>query len=84
MKHCLDCGLLAQSTRCPSCERDRQRRRNQERTQYQGTWRTTSKRARQAQPWCSLCGTTADLTLDHEHGQVECRRCNSGHRRNAQ
>ena len=68
--------------RCPTCEAEHQRIRNAERTQYQGTWRRTSKAARQAQPWCSICGTTYDLTLDHEHGQVECRSHNSPHRRN--
>jgi len=69
--------------RCPSCERLWQKARNARRTQYHGSWRATSRAARKAQPWCSICGTVYDLTLDHEHGQVECRVCNSRHRRNA-
>lgn len=68
--------------RCRPCELEFQRRRNQARLQYQGSWKGVSRRARRAQPWCSVCGTPYDLTLDHEHGQVECRPCNSGHRRN--
>lgn len=83
LRPCLSCGLRFRGTgsRCPGCERARQRRRNQIRTEYQGAWRRRSLAERRAQPWCSICGTTADLTLDHEHGQVECRPCNSSHRR---
>lgn len=83
-KPCLDCGVPTRNPggRCRPHELEHQRRRNQKRTQYQGTWPATSRRARRAQPWCSICGTTQDLTLDHEHGQVECRSCNSSHRRN--
>ena len=47
-------------------------------------WRRLSKAAREAQPWCSFCGKTEDLTLDHvEAGKdtggylVLCRSCNS-------
>ena len=82
LRPCLDCGARTRRTRCPRCESDWNRRRNARRTQYQGAWAATSRRARQAQPWCSICGTLFDLTLDHEHGQVECRSCNSSHRRN--
>ena len=81
---CLTCGTLTRNpgSRCRPCEQAHQRTRNQTRTQYTGTWQATSRRARKAQPWCSICGATSDLTLDHEHGQVECRSCNSSHRRN--
>lgn len=68
--------------RCTSCESQFQRARNKVRVQYQGSWKRTSLAARRNQPWCSICGTLADLTFDHEHAQVECRRCNSSHRRN--
>lgn len=85
LRSCLDCGLRTRTTapRCGPCERSRQRRRNAARSQYAGAWRATSRTARRRQPWCSICGTTDDLTLDHEHAQVECRSCNSSHRRNA-
>ena len=83
LRHCLGCHALTRRFRCPRCEAIWQRERNARRTQYAGTWRATSKAARKAQPWCSICGATDDLTLDHEHGQVECRACNSSHRRDA-
>lgn len=84
LRRCLDCGdtYRVGNSRCRPCELVKQRRRNAQRTQYQGGWSRTSTAARRAQPWCSVCGTRTDLTLDHEHGQVECRSCNSSHRRN--
>lgn len=85
LKLCLECTARHRlaGPRCADCERNHQRARNQARKAlYGGTWQATSKRARRAQPWCSICGTPYDLTLDHEHGQVECQTCNSSHRRN--
>lgn len=69
--------------RCRPCELEHQRRRNRARVQYQGSWKRASQRARRAQPFCSVCGTPYDLTLDHETGTVQCRRHNSAHRRDA-
>lgn len=69
--------------RCASCSSELNRGRNYTRAQYRGRWKRVSIAARQNQPWCSICGTLADLTYDHEHGQVECRSCNSSHRRDA-
>ena len=47
-------------------------------------WRRLSRAAREAQPWCSFCGSTFDLTLDHVVAGkgaggylVLCRSCNS-------
>lgn len=84
---CLDCWTRCEptlgSSRCVSCERRRQRRRNEIRVQYKGGWRTLSRRARAAQPWCTRCGALDDLTLDHETLDVECRSCNASHRRDA-
>ena len=48
---------------------------------YGAAWQRTSKAARQAQPWCSLCYSPGDLTLDHTTGLVVCRSC---HRSEAQ
>lgn len=81
---CLTCGTLTRNptSRCRPCQQAHDQARNARRPQYAGTWKTTSKKARQEQPWCSLCGTTQNLTLDHEHGQVECKSCNASHRRN--
>ena len=90
MKPCIapGCPIIIQGRgpRCPAHEAMHQRVRNQQRTQYAGAWYATSRRARrqaiQDGTGCALCGALDDLTLDHEHGQVECRSCNSSHRRN--
>lgn len=84
LKICLECDARHSEPgpRCRPHELAYQRVRNASRPQYAGTWRATSKAARKAQPWCSVCGTPYRLTLDHEHGQVECVSCNSSHRRN--
>lgn len=80
---CLDCpAYTAKGPRCPTCEAKRQRARNERRKPlYGGSWYATSRRMRKAQPWCSICGSTEALTVDHEHGRVECRECNSRHRK---
>lgn len=78
---CLVCGKPAQSTRCPTHEAERQQVRNASRPQYSGAWRALSRKARRQQPWCTRCGRRDDLTLDHQTGTVECRSCNSSHRR---
>lgn len=89
------CGQLTRNPngRCRPCQQAHDRTRNRARTQYAGTWRATSKRARAAEPWCHCQRPNChgpgpclnpDLTLDHEHAQVECRSCNSSHRRDAQ
>lgn len=59
---------------------------------YGNRWRRLSEQARRAQPWCSICGATEDLTLDHlderddptayrssalARLRVLCRSCNS-------
>ena len=49
------------------------------------TWRKLSKQLREDQPWCSICGKTDDLSVDHVGGgrglggplRVVCRGCNS-------
>lgn len=71
-----------QGPRCQLHQRIHDAERNHRRTQYTGPWKTTSRRARAEQPWCTRCGTPDDLTLDHETGTVECRPCNSAHRAN--
>lgn len=77
--------------RCAECQKVFDRLRNQARTQYQGAWAAASRTARKAEPWChcdlaghghdGMCSRTEDLTLDHQYGRVECRSCNSAHRR---
>ena len=87
LRICLDCGTPHRNDgpRCCPCSLARERRRNQDprrQALYGGTHRAASRRARRAIGHCAVCGATADLTFDHEHGQVECRSCNSSHRRN--
>lgn len=99
IRPCLDCGSATrQGSRCPACRAvhesarrgryrdDRVRPTTRERG-LGGSWPTIARAAIAAQPWCSFCGTTEDLTCDHivprKHGgevsdgvQVLCRPCN--------
>ena len=54
------------------------------RTNYDSNWRKLSEQARKEQPWCTICGSTHNLSLDHvipgttQGGlMVLCRSCNS-------
>jgi HNH endonuclease len=76
---------------CPVCGERRPGRRPKTAARgYGGAWQRLSLLARQCQPWCSVCGTSADLTADHRDPRskgradltladvvVLCRRCNS-------
>lgn len=82
---CIDCGARTRNPggRCRPCYLKHEKARNEaRRALYGGSWAKTSRAARRAQPCCVLCGSPFDLTLDHEHRQVECRSCNSSHRKN--
>lgn len=57
MTACLDCGQPSSATRCPDCAAGR--------PTYDSAWNRLSIRARKAQPFCSDCSTTHDLTTDH-------------------
>lgn len=87
---CVDCGDVVRATRCLECARKKERGRvRREQRGYDSAWRALSKAMRAAQPWCSQCRSTKDLTLDHiialarggtndaGNAQVLCRRCNS-------
>lgn len=85
---CLQPGCPALTTtgaRCPTHTRAKDRQRQQARGDtYDWEWRQISKAAREAQPWCSRCGATTDLTTDHVDPRslqagvvVLCRPCNS-------
>lgn len=87
---CVDCGVIVRATRCIKCARLKERKRiRREQRGYDSAWRELSKRMRAAQPWCSKCRSTRDLTLDHiiplakggsnsaANAQVLCRKCNS-------
>lgn len=88
MKICLDCGRADKTIKkwgggtllCLVCRTKREAKRNLERRPiYGGDWAKTSRAAREETPWCSVCFSTTDLTLDHETGTVQCRSCNSKH-----
>lgn len=76
-RRCLRCTrLTSRASYCAACKSARDK-------VYGHGWRQLSKAARQAQPWCSECGSTEDLTLDHitprslaDGVAVLCRRCN--------
>lgn len=90
-KTCATCGAVSEQTYCPA-----HRRRDREPVRVDtttGEWKRLSKKARQLQPFCLLCGATQNLALDHsprawarqEKGQrirledttVLCQRCNN-------
>ena len=63
---CVDCGVVVRAARCINCNRVRERKRPSRLDRgYDAEWRKLSKAARDAQPWCSICKSTKDLTADH-------------------
>jgi 5-methylcytosine-specific restriction endonuclease McrA len=88
---CLDCGSVVRKrhhdTRCPSCVRQREARRNAQ--PYRMAYRDPAYQAIPLIGACVVCGSTRDLTRDHvvpliAHGSTErgnirivCRSCNS-------
>lgn len=66
LRPCVDCGELSDAARC---EAHRPARVEHTETAaargYDYQWRKLSQRARKAQPFCGVCGTTRDLTVDH-------------------
>lgn len=96
-KPCTSCGEPHNGPgRCPDCTRnaDAQRDRTSATQRgYTSAWNRLSRQARRAQPFCSTCGATQDLTCDHspqawerhqaglpirlEDVDVLCRPCNA-------
>ena len=64
MRPCLVCSELSEASRCHDHTVDD--RGSATRRGYDTTWTRLSKRARKLQPFCSVCGTTDDLTTDHK------------------
>jgi 5-methylcytosine-specific restriction protein A len=90
MKPCLDCGVPASGSRCRRHQREYERRRGTPAERgYDETWRLNVRVAITAQPFCSSCRSTTDLTGDHivplsrggtnraDNIRVLCRSCNS-------
>lgn len=71
---CPSCGTPHdRTTTCPNCKPTNTRdtaaedtlRGNARARGYNTAWDRLSRRARTLQPWCTDCGTTHDLTVDH-------------------
>lgn len=96
LRPCIECGEPTDAPRCEECAPPRSQPTERAGTTARGydrTWRKLSERARRLQPFCSDCGATADLTVDHslqawrrkaqslpirlQDVEVVCRPCNS-------
>jgi hypothetical protein len=88
VKPCLTCGAPSKGTRCPSCQGQLDRGRNQRRVQYHGDW--TRRSATVRAKWVSEHGWVCQgwgrqphgvpeggLHLDHTTGRVLCPTCNN-------
>lgn len=67
LKPCLTCGLPSAGPRCDEhTVTHTGGPRTSARTRgYNASWDRLSKRARRMQPFCTDCGATTDLQLDH-------------------
>lgn len=88
---CAQCGTVVRNSHlCINCKRKREAQRPARQIRgYDSQWQQLSRYARAAQPWCSRCGSSKDLTADHivplasggsstlSNIQVLCRKCNS-------
>ena len=80
------CGRTQKGPRCTDHEAAFQRWRNAQpgrKAVYQGDWPAESRAIRRANPYCSVCGSVDELTVDHptrsvfcrtHHGELEARR----------
>lgn len=77
------CPKLTNRTRCAIHESEQQRKRNADPRRierYKGEWPAVRKRVLAAHPYCAICGTTRDLTVDHDPRggyNVWCRPCHA-------
>ncbi len=77
LRPCLDCGTPTDGAiRCPDCRAERNARTDRSRGNfrqrgYGNGWDALSRRARRAQPFCTDCGTSDDLSVDHLPGAWE-------------
>lgn len=90
---CPRCRRPATTSPCLDCKRRLNRSRGSAASRgYDAAWQALSRRAIRAQPWCTTCGATTDLTADHKvplaaggkrtgltltDVEVLCRPCNS-------
>lgn len=63
---CITCGEPTPTgSHCPEHQPHRTHTRSASARGYDAAWQRLSKRARRAQPFCTDCGATTDLTADH-------------------
>ncbi len=87
---CNGCGVVVRAARCDACKRLQERKRPKRADRgYDSKWHELSRTMRALQPFCTICHSTKDLTLDHikplsqgglsipSNAQVLCRKCNS-------
>ena len=74
MRACIEpgCANLTQRTRCPNHARQKEQRRTG-RDKYDYQWQQLSRQLRAQTPWCGVCGSGLDLTVDHPTRAVLCR-----------
>jgi hypothetical protein len=72
-------GFVTLRGRCDKCRAAFENARNRRpwRMKYDSAWAKESADIRADQPWCTSCGTTNDLTVDHPTRSVLCRSCHS-------
>jgi len=76
LKVCLSCGELTEATRCPDCQTSNRARIEQTRGTpaargYTEAWRRKSLRLIAANPYCVICGSDDDLTVDHKVPKIQ-------------
>ena len=92
MKPCVECGALSERNRCEE-HRIHASKPSATARGYDQAWRRLAERAVKLQPFCDLCLTPDDLTVDHsteawerkargltirlQDVRVLCRSCNS-------
>jgi len=63
---CLVCGEPSPESRCKAHKlRTHTKPRSRHERGYTSAWDRLSKQARRIQPWCSDCGATERLSVDH-------------------
>lgn len=68
LRVCMGCGVPTPSTRCPDCTSEVNQRRGRGGASARGygrRWERTAAGVKRRQPFCSVCGTTERLSVDH-------------------
>ena len=65
LQPCVDCGELSERNRCQTHRPAHAPKAPGKQRGYDWPWIQLSRRARRIQPFCSMCGSTEDLTTDH-------------------